>query len=125
MHFLLSLVGSTVPVAHATIEQLGINSPGISDMWSQVRSVFPHTDLGAFGFNFVMLSVINFILNTISALAVVMIIYGGIKLTTGSEEALGEAKKVVTYALLGLVAAMTADAIVLYTMYVIKAAAGG
>ena len=94
-------------------------------MWGMIRSVFPHTGLGAYGFNFVMLAIINFILNTISALAVVMLIYGGIKLTTGSEDALGEAKKVVTYSILGLIAAMCADAIVLYAMYVIKAAAGG
>jgi hypothetical protein len=124
---LFSLIaGSLVPAAHASsIEQLGAEAPGISDMWGMLKSIFPHTDLGGRGVNFILLAITDFILRTIGAVAVMAIIYGGIKMITSGEEGLGEAKKILQYAIGGLIAAICADAIVGFALTILKSASGG
>jgi hypothetical protein len=124
MHLLSSLIGHIVPKVFArNIETLGSGTPGIDQMWDMITSVFPHTDIGSDGLAFVLLKITDFILKTIGGLAVVMLIYGGIKMITGGEEGLGEGKKIIMYSLIGLIAAMVADAVVVYTQVIINAAA--
>jgi hypothetical protein len=125
MPLLSFLIGLVIPTAHAAIEQLGEQSPGITEMWGMLRNIFPHTNLGAGGLNYVLLAIIDFILKTIGAVAVLAIIFAGIKMITGGEEGLGEAKKLLMYAVGGLVAAMCADAVVNYTIIILQNAAGG
>lgn len=117
-----------VPRAHAAvIEQIGAGSPGIDGMWDDLKNIFPHTDLGTQGLAFVLLMFTNFILRFIGGVAVLIIIYGGIRMTmtVADENAHGEAKKIVLYACLGLILTIGADGIVLYVMELVRVASGG
>ncbi|NOS66946.1 MAG: hypothetical protein HOO67_01100 [Candidatus Peribacteraceae bacterium] len=128
MTFFRSIVGIIAPRAHAAaIEQLGSGAPGIDGMWQDLKSVFPHTDMGTQGLEFVLLMFTNIILRFIGGIAVLMIIYGGIRMimTVGDENAHTEAHKIVMYACLGLILAIGADGIVMYVMSVVEAASGG
>jgi hypothetical protein len=128
MSFLKFLLGLFTRVAHAAnIEQLGSGSPGIDAMWADLKSIFPHTDYGSGGLGFAMLLATNIILRFIGGIAVLMIVYGGIRmmLTVNNESAHEDAKKIVIYALLGLVLVIATDAIVLYAMNLLKLATGG
>ncbi len=122
---LLGSLGSLVPRAFArNLETLGSGSPGIDAMWGMIDAVFPHTNIGGNGLAFVLLRITDFILKTIGGLAVVMLIYAGIRMIAGREEGLAEGKKIALYAVLGLIAAMCADAVVVYGRVLIQAAAG-
>ena len=128
MRVLSALLGSVIPRARAAvIERLGAGAPGINGMWADLKSMFPHTDMGTFGLNFVILMFTNLILRFIGSVAVLMIIYGGIRMTmtVADENAHGEAKKIVMYACLGLILTIGADGIVMYVMTVVRAASGG
>lgn len=128
MHVLFSLLGTLIEHAQATnIEQLGSGAPGIDAMWFELKSIFPHTDYGSGGFAFLMLLVTNIILRFIGGIAVLIIVYGGIRLimTVADENAHAEAKKIVLYAGLGLVLVIAADAIILYVMSLLQVATGG
>ena len=124
MHFLSSFVGRAEA---ASIEQLGSGSPGIDAMWSQLKQTFPHTDLGSGGLNFIILMLTNIILRFIAGIAVLMIVYAGIRMimTVADENAHSEAKKIVLYACLGLILTIGADAIVMYVLSVVQAATAG
>lgn len=128
MTSLFSLIGSWVgSVSAASIEQLGSGAPGIDGMWGQLKQLFPHTDLGGEGLAFIVLMFINIILRFIGGIAVLMIVYAGIRMmmTVADENAHMEAKKIVLFAGLGLIFAIGADAIVMYVMTVVRAASGG
>ena len=125
----LSAIGSLLaPKAMAsTIEQLGSGAPGIDAMWTDLKTLFPHTEYGSGGLAFLTLLVTNIILRFIGGIAVLLIIYGGIRMmmTVADENAHGEAKKIVMYACLGLVFVMATDAIVMYFLRLVQLAAGG
>ncbi len=124
MAFLSSVIGWLAPTAFAeNIETLGSGAPGIDAMWQMITGVFPHTNIGSDGLAFVLLKITDFILKSIGGLAVVMLIYGGIKMITGGEEGLGEGKKILMYSVIGLICAMCADAVVVYVSVLISAAA--
>lgn len=128
MMLLRFLSGVLLPSARAAvIEQLGAGAAGIDNMWNEIKSFFPHTDMGSGGLAFVLLLFTNLILRFIGAVAVLMIMYGGIRMTMtiADENAHGEAKKIVLYSCLGLILAIGADAIVLYVMRLVWAAASG
>ncbi len=135
MAFLLSLLGilagrmpALVPHARAAvIEQLGSGAPGIDNMWADLKSIFPHTDMGSQGLAWVILMATNLILRFIGGIAVLMILYGGIRMimTVADENAHGEAKKIVLYSCLGLILTVGADGIVLYVMRLVEVASGG
>ncbi len=125
---LLPLLSGLVPAAHASaIEQLGSGTPGVDDMWSALKSTFPHTDVGAGGLQLVVLAIVNFILRSVGAVAVLIVIYAGIRIiiSRGNEEGVTEAKKILTYTVVGLILVLCADAIVTYVLSVLTAAGGG
>lgn len=128
MSVLSAIAGMLIPSAHAAaIEQLGVMAPGINAMWNDLQTAFPHTGHGSGGFAFVMLMATNIVLQFIAGIAVLMIIYGGIRMisTVADENGHTEAKKIVQYAVVGLILAMLTDAIVQYTLYVVRMGAGG
>jgi hypothetical protein len=123
MLYILLLLSA--PSAHATgIDMLGANNPAIAAMWDMIRAVFPYSNMGGNGVTFVSLVITSLILRLIGAIAVVVLIYAGIRMITGGEEGLGEAKKAVTYALVGLVGALIADAVVNYVIRLVTLAVG-
>lgn len=128
MHTILSIVGTFITRAYASsLEQLGTGAPGIDNMWAELKSFFPHTDMGSQGLTYLLLIITNFILRFIGGVAVLLIVYGGIRMimTVASETSHDEAKKIIQYAAIGLILTMGADAIVLYVMSVARMASGG
>ena len=127
MHTLLATLGFLASVPHAVaanIEQLGSGSPGIDAMWSMIGSIFPYTNAGSGGLAMILIKIVDIILRLLGGLAVLMVIYAGIKVTTGGDEGLGEAKKILMYSAIGLIAAICADAVVIYVGYVVSGIAG-
>jgi hypothetical protein len=84
---------SIAPVAYA---QLGLD-PGINPVASATNN---ETDLKS-----MILTVVNYALGFLGLIAVIMIIYGGVTYVTsaGSDEAIKNAKKIIMYALIGLI----------------------
>jgi len=66
-----------------------------------------------------VLTVINYFLGFLGLIAVIMVIYGGVSYVTsaGNDEAVGKAKKIIMYALIGLI-------IILLSFVVVKAILG-
>jgi hypothetical protein len=123
-HLLSALASTVLPRALAdNIETLGQGAPGITEMWGIVKATFPHTNEGSNGVPFLSLKIADFILKIIGAVAVIMIIYGGLRMIFTGEEGLNEAKKIVLYAVLGLIAALCAQAAVTFALQVVGAAA--
>ncbi len=147
MRFLFTFAGLTITKVHArVIEQLGgCNpqlqpgcqqatgaplggyAPGIGAMWGQLKQTFPHTDWGSRGLEFILAIITHLILRMIGGIAVLMIVYGGIRMimTVYDENGHAEAKKIVVAACVGLILAIAADVIVLYAQYLTCLAAGG
>jgi hypothetical protein len=121
-----TLLSFLAPIASAAgVDQIGAGAPGIDEMWGTIRATFPFTDIGAGGVTFISMKIVAIILSTISAVAVIMIIYGGIKMiVSGSEEGFTEAKKLVMYTSAGLICAMLADGIVIYVITLLNQVAG-
>ncbi len=116
---------ATVVLPHAqakNIETLGVGAPGIAAMWQVITATFPHTDVGEEGVTFLALKIIDFILKSIGALAVLMIIYGGIRIIVQGEEGMTEGKKIILYAVIGLIAAIMADAAVIFVQLLVSEA---
>jgi len=60
---------------------------------------------GATDFRSLIITIIQYFLGFLGLLAVIMIIYGGVTYVTsaGNDEAIGNAKKIIMYALIGLI----------------------
>ena len=127
MNAVIHLLSLLSPSAHATtIEKLGSNQPSIALMWTILKDyTFPHTNVGTHGVAFIAVKIFDFILRTIGGLAVIIILWGAIRIITGGEEGVTEGKKIVLYAVLGLIAALCADAATIYTCQLVWAASGG
>lgn len=124
--FALRLV---VPAALALqLDYVGSADPSVNAMWSQIKTIFPNTSAGQCGMWVLLIKGGVFILEVIGGAAVVVIVYGGIKMATsgGDESKFGEGKKIATYALIGVALAVMTDVIMRYVRYVlIPGIAGG
>ncbi len=124
----LSFLAGIIPTAHAAvIEQIGNDGPGISEMWAEILSIFPHTDYGSHGLAFVIALITSLVLRFIGGIAILFVVYGGIRMmmTVQDEAAFEESKKTLMYAAIGLVLVLGTDAIIEYVLMVTEQAAGG
>jgi heme/copper-type cytochrome/quinol oxidase subunit 2 len=66
------------------------------------------------GFRGVALTIINYFLGFLGLIAVVMVIYGGVTyvVSAGNDEAIGNAKKIIMYALIGIIIILLSFALV-------------
>ncbi len=100
-----------------TIDNTGIAGSGIVDgMWNEICSALPFCDVGEDAVDMIARQVINVVFDIITSLAVIMLMYGGIKMiaSRGNEEGYAYAKKVAVYAGAGLIIALLAENLVLY-----------
>ena len=117
MLILTSLMKAFLPeTAYAvSVQQVG-GGPGIGAMWSFLAPL-PHT-----GQNVILVGtsiVINAVLWAIGSAAVVMILYGSIRMITsaGNDEAVRKAwKEIILYACLGLIFAVLSSIIVNFVL---------
>lgn len=114
-----------IELASASIDTLGQTGDGVPEMWNGIKSVFPHSDADQYGFTLILFIAMDFVLKTIAAAAVIMVIYAGIKMITGGEEGLGEGKKIITYAVVGIICALLADVVVSWVCEVVLTQIGG
>ncbi len=118
MRFLLVLIGLLPSVAHAQTLRNAGGGPGVSSMWNQICNTLPCVANGGL-LNAFANAVINFLFPLVSAVAVCLVIYAGILIVTsnGSEDKIGEAKKIIMYACAGVVLALMTDAIIGFVAY--------
>lgn len=85
---------SAMPLASAALIDQGDNIPSVSDATGGA------TDLKA-----LVLQIVDYFLLFLGLIAVIMVIYGGVTYVTsaGNDEAIGNAKKIIMYALIGIV----------------------
>lgn len=71
-----------------------------------------------------ILKILNFFLTFLGILAVIMVVYGGVTYVTsaGNDEGIGNAKKIITYAVVGLIVILLSFAII---RTVLSAGTGG
>ncbi|TSC79342.1 MAG: hypothetical protein G01um101425_622 [Candidatus Peregrinibacteria bacterium Gr01-1014_25] len=127
MRVLLFLIGLLPSTALAvTLEKAGQENDFIGDMWSKIMGILPFSDVGADAPRLFACKIAKFIFGSISGAAVCVIIYAGIQLiiTEGDEGKVGEAKKMMLYAVGGLVLGMISWAIVPFASMAISAAFG-
>lgn len=112
MTFLLFLAGLLIDTAHAAnLDNWGAGGAGVSGMWNAIRgTLYTRTDPVA-GLS---TATIGFFFPMIGGVAVLMVLYAGIKMITGQgkEDSFSKAKEIIYYALGGVILAMLATAIV-------------
>ncbi len=121
LHWLIPVAKAVVLENAGSWTSTGMPNPGIQSMWIRICNTLPFCGVGPAAPAFFVTKVINFVLYCISGIAVAMIVYGAIKMviSQGNEEALGETRKIVTYALVGLILALLARAIMAYIANVV------
>lgn len=111
-----------IPVASAqNLQNVGSANPGVAGMWARICSTLPFCGLGTGATDYFALRILDFLFSIIVVLAIGVLIYAGIRMivSQGDESAMEEAKKIVIYALGGLVAALIAEALLTYIMSVV------
>ncbi len=125
MLLLSFIINLLTPVAHAVVlNNAGTWSPnggpnmGVISMWTTICSTLPFCNVGAAAPVFFLGKVIRFIFLAIGGVAVCVIIYAGLTLVTsqGNDEVWTEAKKIIAYALGGIVLAILGNAVVTYVI---------
>lgn len=127
-HFLAGAWSFLVPSAEAQVlKDIGDRGPGVEDMWDEICDILPFCEVGRAAPALLSLKISSFLLRMIGGVAVLVLIYAGIRLiaSRGNEEDQTEAKKIVLYALLGVVLAIVADVAVNYALSLFAIAAGG
>lgn len=122
--FLLQCIGFFLPVAHAqTLRTAGSTNPAVSAMWTHICTVLPCStaSTGPTGSNegsslivAFTSAVVNFVFPLVSVVAVIMVVYAGIRIVTsdGDESKVSEAKKIIMYAAAGVILSIMTTAIV-------------
>lgn len=112
--------------AHAGfLDRLCDLSPDTQGMCDAIRATFPRTE-GGNQVAALALVAIQYLLTLIAMVAVVVIVYAGLTMVMagGDDGKVGNAKKMVTYAVIGLVLAILADVAVAYVAGVVSGIAG-
>lgn len=113
----LLIIAAPAGVAARTIDNTGLAGSEIVDgMWNDICSALPFCDVGEDAVDMIARQVINVVFDIITSLAVIVMMYGGIKMiaSRGNEEGYAQAKKVAFYAGVGLIIALLAENLVLY-----------
>lgn len=108
MASLLSIIGFLVPTASAqTLQAAGQGGSGVADMWGLICSVLPCAVNGTGGVGLVPYfagRVTFFVTSLIGIVAVVMVIYAGIRMiaSQGNEDGMTQGKTILKYTAVGL-----------------------
>lgn len=113
MRILLFIAGLLPSTAYANLDTWGNGGAGIAEMWATIRgTLFTRQDpVQSFSE-----ATINFVFPMIGAVAVLLVMYAGIKMIIGQgdDSAVSEAKEIIYYALGGVLLATIATAIIGY-----------
>lgn len=123
MRVLLFAIGLLPTVAYAAgVQNVGQSNAGIGSMWRQICSVLPCTVPGGNLISFLSNSIIKFVFPLIGGIAVLMVIYAGLRIifSQGKDEAVTEAKKIILYAVLGVFFSMIGYAAITFANWLFK-----
>lgn len=112
-HFLAGLITPKALAYTLGSDASSMDAPGVSGMWAKICGAL-RCSPGEGALVFFTQKTIDFIFPLVGAVAVCIVIYAGIKLTTseGNDEGRSEAKKIILHALGGIILAMIAGAVV-------------
>ncbi|UPA22223.1 hypothetical protein K8942_04165 [Candidatus Peribacteria bacterium] len=122
MSLLATIIGNIIPSASArTLEEAGAGNAGVRAMWNQICAAIPCVASSS-GDNLIealVSAIIAFIFPLTSVIAVCMVIYAGIQIviSNGSEDKVGEAKKIMMYAAAGVILSLMTSAIMSFAVY--------
>jgi hypothetical protein len=123
MRLLILLLSALAPSsAYAALGQIGNNNPAVANMWDTICRTLPFCGLNAATApNYFAGKVIAIIASLISVVAIIMIIYASLQLSTSQtdEAKIGEAKKIITYAVVGLILAIVGGTFLQYLIRVV------
>ncbi len=108
-----------IAILFAPMDVLAVCIPGLYDITNGVACAQPTGANGTlFGPTGIFTSIVNTALFVIGAIAVLMLIYGGIRYTIsgGDEKAITVAKNTILYAVVGIVVAVLAYAIINFVL---------
>lgn len=113
-----ALVVLAIMVGALSMFNLAAHAAGILNSTDAPSAVTDATG-GQTSLRGLVLTIVNYFLGFLGLLAVVMVIYGGVTYVSsaGNDEAVGKAKKIIMYALIGIV-------IILLSFVVVKAILG-
>ena len=101
------LFSALIPTAHAAqLQNIGSPNAGVAAMWGVICNVLPFCGLGvATAPQYFASKIIAIVQSLITVVAIMMILYASIQLSISQtdESKIETAKKIVTYALLGIV----------------------
>lgn len=133
MTLLFRLLPALLPAAHAiTLQDIGTQvggggqAPGIAEMWTTISALFPFS-FGAALTPVEIFGRINaLVLTAIASVAVVLLGFAAVRITTSGfdEQGIAQAKTIAKNVVIGLLAAMVADAVVVWVVSLIGAVAG-
>ncbi|MFA6038862.1 MAG: hypothetical protein WCV62_04995 [Candidatus Peribacteraceae bacterium] len=127
MASLIRLLSAFLPTAHAVeLQEIGQGGPGIDRMWQMISSIFPFSFGAEMTPQAIFYSINVLILTTIASVAVVLLGYAAVRITTSGfdEQGIAQAKTIAKNVVIGLLAAMVADAVVYWVFELILAIAG-
>lgn len=119
LHFLLDLWLGLIPDAHAQLQQVGASNPAVANMWQTICSTIPFCSLSKNSAPvYFTTKVIRIVESLITAVAIIMIIYASIQLSTMAvdEGRKDEAKKIIIHALAGIVLTLIAGTLINYLL---------
>ena len=124
MKLLLLLLSVLIPTAHAGLEDVGASNSGVANMWSVICSSLPFCGTGVDASNapaFFSARIILIVQSLITAAAIIMIIWASVKISTaqGDDSKIEEGKKIVLYAVAGLIIAIVGGTFVTYMLNVV------
>lgn len=120
MEFLLFVKGILIGTAHAQAHIYDLGGSAVGTMWDQIRSTFEPYSTGTNLIQNMYNSVLHLFQAVVGTAAVISIVYAGIIVaTSASEDKIAEAKKIVTYALVGFIILMIGPIILAYMRDVI------
>jgi hypothetical protein len=123
MHALSFLLSALVPAAHAAkLQTVGSANAGVTVMWGMICQVLPFCSLGASTAPaYFAGKVIAIVQSLITVIAILMIIYAAIQLSTSQvdESKVESAKKIVMYACIGLVLSLIGGTFLRYLITIV------
>lgn len=113
-----ALIVLAIMVGALSTFNLAANAAGILNSTDNLGAVSDATG-GQTSLRGLVLTIVNYFLGFLGLLAVIMVIYGGVTYVSsaGNDEAVGKAKKIIMYALIGII-------IILLSFVVVKAILG-
>lgn len=119
LRFLALLRLLLIPDAHAQLAGVGSSNPAVANMWATICSTVPFCALSAqTAPGYFAGKVILIVESLITAVAIIMIIYASILLSsvTMDESRKDEAKKIIIYALAGVILTLISGTLISYLL---------